>query len=445
MDAISKLSAQPSTATVYENAHCHVCKADWFQTGPKCSHCKVHDTLRDLAPDQVTIAVLSSLHGIIRSPLGVSLLRGLDSRALISQRAKLFFDVLEAEKREKAIAYRAWRVHLDLLNDLDELSQCKSSMRLTYEGEDVTQLTSDQLNAVVEPFDLNARFHIHAGKQVTTHGELRRAKDTLRYLRNLDQASAAESGSKDGPKVEDTCAVCLSTLNSDQVLAVLNCGHRFHHDPCLEQLMARRSGSCIRCPMRCRQATPADSVLLAFSSKSSSGLGPEDGTARAAGNERFVKGSWGTKVSRLVRDVLDIRDANEKGVIFSQWEDMLNIVQQALTENGVEWVRPTSAKKIGDAVRRFRSDTCTTLLLNVKNGGEGLTLLEATHVFMVEPLLNSGLDSQGTTERLLLLRRLSLQQLHVSFISHHRLFWSPQRSIGSPGSARRRPRTCGGT
>lgn len=391
MDAISKLSARPSTADVYENAHCHVCKADWFQTGPQCSHCKLHDSLRDLAPDQVTVAVLTSIHGIIRSPLGVSLLRTLDSRMMISERAKMFFDVLEAEKREKAIAYRAWRVHLDLLNDLDELNQCKSSMRLTYDGEDVTQLTSDQLNAVVEPFDLNARFQIHAGKQAMTHGELRRSKDTLRYLRNLDQASATESGSGGGPKEEDTCAVCLSPLAADQVLAVLNCGHRFHHDPCLEQLKARRSGSCIRCPMRCRQPTPADGVLLAFASAP----GPASTAGGGPSPARPVKGSWGTKVSRLVGDILSIRDASEKGVVFSQWEDMLNIVQQALAENGVEWVRPSSAKKIGDSVRQFRSEACTVLLLNVKNGGEGLTLLEATHVFMVEPLLNCGLDSQG--------------------------------------------------
>jgi hypothetical protein len=38
------------------------------------------------------------------------------------------------------------------------------------------------------------------------------------------------------------------------------------------------------------------------------------------------------------------------------------------------------------------------MLLNVKNGAEGLTLLEATHVFMIEPLLNCGLDSQGERE-----------------------------------------------
>ena len=35
------------------------------------------------------------------------------------------------------------------------------------------------------------------------------------------------------------------------------------------------------------------------------------------------------------------------------------------------------------------------LLLNVKSGAEGLTLVEATHVFMVEPLLHCGMDAQA--------------------------------------------------
>jgi E3 ubiquitin-protein ligase SHPRH len=142
--------------------------------------------------------------------------------------------------------------------------------------------------------------------------------------------------------------------------------------------------------MRCPQSTPANNVMIACSnvSKSTEGVGN--------GARRPVKGSWGTKVTRLVADVIEMRDGGEKGVIFSQWEDMLNIVQQALKENGIEVVRPSGAKRIGEAVNRFRSSSCMALLLNVKNGGEGLTLIEATHVFMVEPLLDCGLDSQGT-------------------------------------------------
>ena len=33
--------------------------------------------------------------------------------------------------------------------------------------------------------------------------------------------------------------------------------------------------------------------------------------------------------------------------------------------------------------------------MNVKNGAEGLTITEANHVFLVEPILNCGLDMQA--------------------------------------------------
>ena len=377
MEAIALLSDHPQPAELFENSHCHVCKADWFQTGPKCTHCKLGEELRDLSPDPVTLAILYAIHGVARSSLGSSFLNATSSKSLyIADRAKLFFDVLEAEKREKALAYRVWRVHLDLLNDLDELNQCKSSMRLTFEEEDVTKLTGDQLNAVVQPVDLQTRYHDHAGKQAMTLGELRRSKDSLRYLRNLTETSQ--------DSVSDDCAVCQETFHSEKLVAVLRCGHRFCLQPCLEQLKARRSGLLLQCPMRCRVPTDPNAVMIATCKSK------VDGSA----NQRPVRGSWGTKVTRLLADLLDIRDLGEKGVVFSQWEDMLDIVQQALSENGIEFARPSSTRRIGESVRRFRSES-TVLLLNVKNGAEGLTLLEATHIFMVEPLLNCGLDSQG--------------------------------------------------
>jgi E3 ubiquitin-protein ligase SHPRH len=117
----------------------------------------------------------------------------------------------------------------------------------------------------------------------------------------------------------------------------------------------------------------------------------DDGSQSA----RKVKGSWGTKVTRLLSDVMDVSDRAEKSIVFSQWEDMLDVVEEALIANGVQYVRAKTLRKIGDVVKAFRSAHCAVLLLNVKNGAEGLTLVEATHVFMIEPLLNCGLDSQG--------------------------------------------------
>jgi len=112
-------------------------------------------------------------------------------------------------------------------------------------------------------------------------------------------------------------------------------------------------------------------------------------------SNRKVVGSWGTKVTRLLSDVMDVSDRAEKSIVFSQWEDMLDVVEEALKANGVEYVRAKTLRKIGECVKVFRSSQCTVLLLNVKNSAEGLTLVEATHVFMIEPLLNCGLDSQA--------------------------------------------------
>ena len=36
--------------------------------------------------------------------------------------------------------------------------------------------------------------------------------------------------------------------------------------------------------------------------------------------EREVKGSWGTKVERIVGDLLDVIEMGEKSILFSQWE-----------------------------------------------------------------------------------------------------------------------------
>ena len=53
----------------------------------------------------------------------------------VADRAKHFFEVLEAEEREKIGARRMWKVHPDLLNGLDELNSCKKGLRLSLENE----------------------------------------------------------------------------------------------------------------------------------------------------------------------------------------------------------------------------------------------------------------------------------------------------------------------
>ena len=379
MNIIDGLSEHPTQESINENRCCCVCKADWNQTGPECSHCKVGVLLDELIVDRVTFRVLKVLQSQCRpmkewvkntTPEYVEVFEQ------IEQRAGLFFEALESERQERNMASRLWRIHLDLLNDLDELNQCKATIRLVHEGEDLTVMTDDELNAVVQPFDIVSRFHEHSAKQAMALGDLRRAKNTLTYLRNQNQErQEAKNGS-------DTCMVCLSNFG-DSERAVLKCGHIFHYSPCLEKLRSVSGDIC--CPLRCKDKTKHTEVLIATEKRN------DDGSL----SQRDVKGSWGTKVTRLVGDVLDVRDQGEKCIVFSQWDDMLDICEKALIENRVSCSRPSSSKSLGNALTTFRSGDCTVFLLNVKSGGEGLTITEATHVFLVEPLLNHGLDSQG--------------------------------------------------
>ena len=378
MKAVAGLPVSPTNSELYENKHCRVCKAEWYQQGPKCRHCIIGDELSELEPDRVTLFLLNTLSTILRGSIGSAITSQNEDTLNLPDRAKAFFDVLEAQKREKVCAWRFWRTHLDLLNDLDELGQCKESMRLSFEGEDLTSLTRDQLNAVVMPCDVVTQYHDHAAKQAMSLGDLRRSKETLRYLRN--QSVEVQQRSEKDEDAEQ-CAVCLCSFESDR--AVLRCGHSFHMSPCLEKL--KRGNGSICCPMRCRVQTNADDVLIASNKRR------DDGTS----TKRSIKGSWGTKVTKVVSDLLDIRDLGEKAILFSQWEDMLDIVAEALSSNNVPFARTASLAKIGDTLKIFRSEDCTVLMLNVKKGAEGLTILEARHVLMLEPLLNNALDAQA--------------------------------------------------
>jgi E3 ubiquitin-protein ligase SHPRH len=180
-----------------------------------------------------------------------------------------------------------------------------------------------------------------------------------------------------------TCLICLAPFDGNR--AVLRCGHSVHVDDCLERLRQKSNGRNIACPCRCRIQTGPSDIMIA------SNQAHDDGTQR----DKKVNGSFGTKVTRLVSDILEIRQKGEKGVVFSQWDDMIEIIGTALTKNNIPFVRASGTTQIGSQVNKFRSTDCTILLMNVKNGGEELTLHEANHVFMVEPLLNAGMDRQG--------------------------------------------------
>lgn len=111
-----------------------------------------------------------------------------------------------------------------------------------------------------------------------------------------------------------------------------------------------------------------------------------------------VKGSYGTKLESIVKRLLKINklDGKAKTLIFSEWIGVLDILAQALIENGISFVKLDRKKNFQRNIDQFKSDEqIRVLLLPTKTGANGLNLIEASYVFLVEPALSAGVEEQA--------------------------------------------------
>ena len=126
-------------------------------------------------------------------------------------------------------------------------------------------------------------------------------------------------------------------------------------------------------------------------------LGDEN-ELRDAESRIRVAGSWGTKIEAIIRRVklLLARDAAAKILVFSEWDDVLNVVERAISANDVRYLRAASGPKFRAAVDGFKhDDNINALLLPLKRGAHGLNLTEAQHVLLLEPVLDPALEAQA--------------------------------------------------
>lgn len=132
-----------------------------------------------------------------------------------------------------------------------------------------------------------------------------------------------------------------------------------------------------------------------------------------------VEGSFGTKIDTLARHILFLRenDPGAKSVVFSQFRDFLDVLGRAFAQfkigftgidrkAGVEKFKsdpnvsealhpspltsfPTTSK------RRLTTTQIECFFLHAKAHSSGLNLVNATHVFLCEPLINTAIELQA--------------------------------------------------
>jgi E3 ubiquitin-protein ligase SHPRH len=104
--------------------------------------------------------------------------------------------------------------------------------------------------------------------------------------------------------------------------------------------------------------------------------------------------NYTTKVAVLIRHIFWLRehDPGAKAIVFSQYKEFLDVVGAAFEQYRIGYTSFDKAK----GITSFREDpSVEVFLLHARAHSSGLNLVNASHVFLCEPLLNTALELQA--------------------------------------------------
>ncbi|KAF2133985.1 hypothetical protein P153DRAFT_427863 [Dothidotthia symphoricarpi CBS 119687] len=209
--------------------------------------------------------------------------------------------------------------------------------------------------------------------------------------------------------IKNECVICQDEI---QIGVLTTCGHKYCKECINIWWTAHRS-----CPMCKQKLGSSDFKNINFkpseikaqeeiqdlanssqaSSPGSSNLSIYSDMSSTTMNEIKnidLSGSYGTKIDMIARHLLWIRanDPGAKSIIFSQFGDFLSVLREALKK----WKIGVSGIAEKDGILRFKNDTAVNcFLLDAKSDSSGLNLVNATYVFLCEPLINPAIELQA--------------------------------------------------
>ncbi|KAH8665633.1 SNF2 family N-terminal domain-containing protein [Ilyonectria robusta] len=177
-----------------------------------------------------------------------------------------------------------------------------------------------------------------------------------------------------------SCARCKASLRRTEHVDALPCGHEI----------------CSSCLLVTDETDDEEDTLLdgcsACQQISGFGSKPCNSLGRSAKVEALIRNLRSEQEPRADGTV-------SKSVIFSCWTKMMDHVQRDLEYEGFNLERIDGQATLDQrwrAIRRFKEDsTCTIMLASIGSAGEGIDLISACHVHILEPQWNPMTESQA--------------------------------------------------
>ncbi|TLD16730.1 uncharacterized protein PgNI_02379 [Pyricularia grisea] len=336
-----------------------------------------------------------------------------------SGRAQLELGIVE--KLQKSLADQSWdqsKAHTALESEIDKFTTIMNA-RVDYYRQ--LQAISDD----VSPYDVILDKDGERDEDATARAmfSLKNEEERLaqivekvgtehRYLINLKNA-----GDKEESRI---CPICQTDITNG---VMTMCGHQFDKDCLLEWL--KRAPTCPTCKREVQRHQLHSFILKAqdlklvdndgkiggesMPTKANNGYQPVrsetrtgDGIYAAFNSQRLAQiqsvrlehPSFTTKVDAIVRHILWLRmsEPGAKSIIFSQYTGFFGVLSAAFTKYRIGF------SSIGEqnGIERFKQEAgIECFFLHARAQSSGLNLVNANHVILCEPLLNTALELQA--------------------------------------------------
>ncbi|NXL56287.1 SHPRH ligase, partial [Chordeiles acutipennis] len=300
--------------------------------------------------------------------------------ARLTEEGSIFLELYEAWKKEYKLLHEYWMVLRDHVSAIDELAMATERLRVRHPDE---PKPNPPVLYIIEPHEVEQNRVKLLNDKAVAKSQLQKKLGQLLYLTNLEKSQDKTTGGVN----PEPCPICARQLGKQW--AVLTCGHCFCNECVaiiIEQYSVGTRRSSIKCAI-CRQTTSHKEISYVF-------------TAETANQEDDipVKGSHSTKVEAVVRTLKKIqcKDPGAKSLVFSTWQDVLDIISKALCDNNMIFSQINGISKFQENLSAFKYDpNINILLLPLHTGSNGLNIIEATHVLLVEPILNPAHELQA--------------------------------------------------
>ncbi|KAL6127971.1 hypothetical protein ACLB2K_071332 [Fragaria x ananassa] len=314
--------------------------------------------------------------------------------------------ILEGMRKEYGHARSLAIAQAQILQAYDEINMATTRLRLRDDENDKS------LDALSED-ELPSANVLNTSEKFASLSLLSCIKGKLRYLKGLEAKQKMPLRSPNHSSVtEEEATVSTSTQQRNEYIPT-------GLFAITERLLngKRVQDKWVKCPT-CRQHTDVANIAFA-----------DDRQSEPCGSERLqaiqsreeceksiiVQGSYGTKIEAVTRRIMWIKstDPEAKVLVFSSWNDVLDVLEHAFIANGITFIRMKGGRKSQVAISEFKGEkrsltgyhklhgrnpegrSIQVLLLLIQHGANGLNLLEAKHVILIEPLLNPAVEAQA--------------------------------------------------